>query len=131
MKRFISIMLFCLVVFGVSTGLAVATTTTSTGKVISVTDIDSTWNYLEAFPSAQDGVQVWAIYFLPGASNDHFIVREASATGPIIAEGLCNSTHDQRVIKLGGLYFKPYLDFDIGTYSTGSELIIILQETPY
>jgi hypothetical protein len=133
MKRFSEflILTILLLFFGMAASVD-ATTVTRTGRIITMTSIDAdvAWNDSRLFPNADDGVQIFAIIYKPGATDDHFIVREASDTGDAFFEGKCESEYDTQGFEYGGLYYKFYLDAANGTYNAAGKLIINLQAVP-
>ena len=106
-----------------------ANTIVLTDSVISISDIDSDWNWydtLAAFATSKVGVKIQSIHFKPGATDDECIISNETIDGAPIFNAKCADVYDDKTRYYDGKELKPVLDFSDGSYSAGSSVQIIL-----
>lgn len=84
-------------------------TVTKSGRAVNVTAMDSDFDF-----SADTGMGVSnleSIQFIPNASDDELIVRDGSATGPIIFQFKAIDGYDSAVKYFSGQKHNPYIKY--------------------
>lgn len=69
---------------------------------------------------------VYCITYEPGAANDVLIVRDGSATGPIVFKVSASDTDDQKVLYLMGAKIQPVITVSQCTLSAGTTIVLVL-----
>jgi len=85
---------------------------------IEISSIDSDWNDTEYR-------YVKYIIFVPGATDDILVIRQASTTGPTIVY-MKSSDGYPRIAYPLGTEIKMFLDYADSTLTAGSQVIILL-----
>lgn len=99
------------------------------GTAIDISTIDSDWNWydtLTAFATSKPGISVESIDFKAGATDDECIIRNGSATGPVIFHKQAANKYQEGKHDFNGKSIKPVLVVSEGVYSADSRIIIIL-----
>jgi hypothetical protein len=127
MKKILFVILAGLACLFALNALAANTVTPTTPVYfVQISSIDSDWDYSDTFASASDGIYVQSIQFNPAATDDELVIKDASDTGAVIMSVKCADAYDQKIKYFYGAQIKPYLDFDQGTFTAGSSVIIHL-----
>ena len=98
-----------------------ADTVLKSGNVQSISAIDVDWDQGQIYP-------LQSIQFVPGAAADVLVVKEGSASGPILAyfKAAATALDGSVLVKyfLHGQNHRPYIDFSECTLSSGHMVII-------
>ena len=94
------------------------------GKVINITIVDEDWSWETTLPSR--GVKISSIDYIPAATGEICVIKEASETGPIMFKVKGADTYDQRSKPFHGALLRPFFDYSDSTDSAGGIIIIIL-----
>ena len=89
-----------------------ANTTTITGRFINIAFDNATdWLLSTEFPDSADvGLFVKSITFIPNASDDKLVIRNGSITGTVIYSEKATGPYDTRIRNFGGACIKPYIE---------------------
>jgi hypothetical protein len=74
-----------------------ANTTTTTGKVVTVTGLDADWIWSTDLPAQLQDKPLASVQFNPHATGDIFVLRNSSLTGAKVFYAKCTADTDQRV----------------------------------
>jgi len=74
-----------------------ANTTTSTGKVVTVTGLDADWIWSTDLPDQLKNKPLASVQYSPHAVGDVFVLRNSSLTGAVAFSVKCTADTDQRV----------------------------------
>jgi hypothetical protein len=69
-----------------------------------------------------NGIRAKSLQFIPAATDNILIVREGSASGPIIFKGKAADVYDHKVIQLSG---KPQKLYVVGAEATATVTLIV------
>lgn len=100
-------------------------TVTLKNRTIEISAIDSDWSWSDNFAD-RDMIPINFIQFNPAAVSDKCVVKEGSDAGPASFYATCASADDQKRAYYYGCPMQPVLDFDAGTFTAGSSVIIQL-----
>lgn len=106
-----------------------ANTIVSDGHVIDLVAIDTDWNWydtLTAYGTSKVGVPIQSIQFIPAATDDKCVIKNGSATGPVIFDATGATAYDGKIVYYHGEELKPFLDVGDGSYNAGARVIITL-----
>lgn len=110
--------------------MTTASPTIINGGFVTLSGIDDNWSYDDYFDANtapvfnENGIMIKSVKFAPGATNDILILKEGSNTGPIISQITCDSLKTEYDVHFEDFHYKPFLDFDASTISTGGIVII-------
>ena len=106
-----------------------ANTIVKSPGVISLTAIDTDWNFTTSYPGeAAKGIAVDFIAFAPAAAADRCCIKHAADSGAIIFDSavMVAGAVMTTVIYFGGMRIKPFLDVSEGAFNAQARLIIKL-----
>jgi len=106
-----------------------ANTIKFTDTVITLTSIDSDWNWYDtitAYASSKVGVPIQSIQFRPGATDDVCIIYNETIGEARLIDVKAADEYDDKVRYFHGVILKPVLDYSAGKYSANSSIIITL-----
>jgi len=118
--RFIKYLIVLAAVLILFSPARASNTVSYVGNVIEISAIDSDWNSTETR-------KIQYIIFVPGASNDVLVMKEASATGPTVVY-MKSTDGEPRIAYLEGQSADLYLDYSDCTFNTGAKVLIMLWE---
>lgn len=93
------------------------TTEKSTINVYELTGISGDWTG----PLGE----LQSIQFVPGNSGDTLVVKNASASGPVIFNTAADSASDEVVKYFDGAELQPFIDQSECTLNSGHQVIVI------
>ena len=106
------VFLFCIVPF---VALGANTVVYDGGNSVTVSAIDSDWDYIDTFPDAVNGIRVQSIIFYSDTTDDDIFIRDSGDdSGPIIFPAKIVDGYDQRGWQYDCTKMKPYYDFSVG-----------------
>lgn len=94
-----------------------ANTTSSSGFVTNISEMDSDWT--GEYASLQ------SIQFNPGATSDVLVVKHKDASGPIIFKTTADSASDEVIKYFHEVGLQPFIDYSACTLSAGHFVIVI------
>lgn len=96
-----------------------ANTVTAGPGSIMISVIDSDW-------TAPTYYSVFAVIFIPGATNDVAVIKSVSDTGPELTT-MKSTDGEARITYFDGLRLKPMLDYSASTLNSGARILIIIK----
>lgn len=119
------ILLILSILFMFSLPVYAANTVTVEGKVIQITIVDADTDLADYIPST--GAQIISIDYIPAATDEICVIKEATDAGPIIFYCKSADVYDQRTKPFYGALLRPYFDYSDSTNSADGKIIIILK----
>ena len=122
MRRLILTLVLILAAFLLPGGQApmAANTVTSSSTVIEVSGMDSDWDPDTVY-------KVIMIMFIPGASNDVMVIKQASATGPTVFYAK-STDGEPRVAYYNGREIRQFLDYGDCTLNAGAKVLVVIDK---
>ena len=106
--------------------MALVITQSDGARFITLASLDSDWAWTTTFPQHVNGMRVRHIQFVPSDVADVLVLKDGSATGPVIAH--CASLNKFPPVYFNGKKIKPFFDVSECTVTddskTGAKLII-------
>jgi hypothetical protein len=131
MKQMRTVLILAILIVLIAGPVLATNTVNSTGgrQVLQVSAMDSDFNMVAQTGYTQyadGGVPIVVILFYPGAADDILVVKQQSASGPIITK-LKSTDGEPRVMPLYGSRVKPYIDYSECTLSSGAFVVFIVE----
>jgi hypothetical protein len=125
MRKFLlSVLIVCLMATPL---LATTAADTSVPGLIVLTVLDTDWSGATAFP---DGIKITAVKMWPSATDDYFMLRAGSVTGPKFC---FQKSTDGGVTKepfWTNVRWIPCLEIDDCNFDTAASVIIVIEYEP-
>jgi hypothetical protein len=129
MKKFVALLL--IVLLAVPVYAANSFTWGANKSSLTITGIDTDWNWYDAFPSKRDiGIKIFAIRFNPGAASDRCVINDGSISGSDLFDSSVAADTGDGTIEYypTDRTFKPVLDASDGTYNAAAKITFIFME---
>lgn len=123
MKRLIVMVFLC--IFALVPVVYGANTVNVDGKVMQITIVDADELWSTTLPS--EGISIHSIQYNPAAAGEICVIKEGSASGPIIFKCKSEGDTDDRIKYFGKQLYKPVFDFSDSTNSADGIIIILLR----
>lgn len=109
-----------------------ANTVDRDGPVITLSAMDSDWNWLDTLTGSSftSGINLASIQFKPGAADDELIIRNGAIDGAPMIAWKCADEYDYKVFYCHGVKYKPFIDYSECTLSAGHQIIITQWSKP-
>jgi hypothetical protein len=109
-----------------------ANTTTITGNFIAVTGLDADWDGMAEctgllYDQNLGAMKVASIRFDPSAIADIMVIKEGSATGPVIFQKQVASLSDNTPFYYAGRRMRPFIDIGDCTLGVAANAAVVIE----
>ena len=95
-----------------------ANTIVDDGLFVSLTDIDSDYDIGET-------LRIDSISFQSGADTDRCVIKNGSATGPVVFDYDVGTHPEHKTVYFHGTKFRPFLDVSDGSFNAAAMVTIL------